>query len=112
MSAVLWRKTLPVPQPSRISWVWNPSAGDPVPVFPSMTQSFPFTSTQESAWSSPSIAEPSKELFRRIPPVVPSLMSTASAVTPSMRLSSMRFSSEVSGAPSVRSSQLLSAEPT
>src|SRR5699024_7741037 len=110
-SAVLCRKMFPVPQPSRISWVWNPSAGEVVPMFPSMSQSLPFTSTHESAKSSPSIPEPSKVLFRMIPPVVPSLTSMASAVTSSMRLSSMRFSSEVSGSPPVRSSQLLSAEP-
>ena len=80
-SAVFSRKTFPVPQPSRISCVWNPSKGEFLPVFLSIRQPLPLTSTQESAsW----IDEPSKLLLIRTPSEVPSLISTLSAVVPEM----------------------------
>ena len=75
----------------------------------SIVQPLPFTSTQLSAST---IAEPSKTLPRSTPSLVPSLMSTASAVVPAMSLPSTRLRSLRSGSQPVSWHQLLSALPT
>lgn len=87
----------------------NPSTTPPFPVFSAIVQPLPFTSTQESAAVMPA---PANLFFRSVPPVVPSLMSTASAVVSEMSLSSTTLRSLRSGAQAVSSHQLLWALPT
>src|SRR5688572_19835751 len=103
------RNTAPRPHPSTTSCTWKPSSGDDVPVLSSTVQSLPLTSTQ---LSDSTIAEPSNTLPRSTPSLVPSLMSTASAVVPAMSLASTTLRSLRSGSQSVSWHQLLSALPT
>ncbi len=80
-----------------------------VPVLRSIVQSLPLTSTQESPSVMP---DPSNVLARSTPPVVPSLMSTDSAVVAAIVLPSTVLRSLRSGAQPLMSHQLLRAVPT
>src|SRR5688572_285804 len=106
---VLPEKTVSRPQPSTATCTWKPSPGEVVPELPATVQPLPFTSTHESTASR---APPSKTLSRTTPSLVPSLMSTASAVVPAMSLASIRLRSLRSGSQSVIWHQLLWALPT
>ena len=74
-----------------------------------ISQPLPLTSTHESA---PVSAEPSKWLSRTTPPVVPSLMSTDSAVVSAMSLRCTTLPLLGSGWQSLIVHQLLCAVPT